>query len=92
MEQVLRPVDNVIVYIDDVLVHTDNHEKHLQTLEKVLQCLQSHHLKINLDKCIFGNTKVDYLGFVLTPDGIKPGTNKLKAILDAKPPTDIKMI
>ena len=92
MEQVLRPVDNVIVYIDDVLVHTDNHDKHLQTLEKVLQCLQSHKLKINLDKCIFGNTKVDYLGFVLTPDGIKPGTNKLKAIQDAKPPTDVKMI
>ena len=28
MEQVLRPVDNVIVYIDDVLIHTDSHEKH----------------------------------------------------------------
>ena len=58
----------------------------------MLQCLQSHHLKINLDKCIFGNTKVYYLGFILTPGEIKPGTNKLKAIQDAKPPTDVKMI
>jgi hypothetical protein len=35
---------------------------------------------------------VSFLGFTLTPDGIKPGKNKLKAIKDAKPPTDIKTI
>jgi hypothetical protein len=35
---------------------------------------------------------VSYLGFTLTPDGIKPGKNKLKAIKDAKPPSDIKTI
>ncbi len=33
-----------------------------------------------------------YLGFTLTPEGIKRGKNKLKAIKDAKPPTDIKTI
>jgi hypothetical protein len=38
------------------------------------------------------NKEVSYLGFTLTPDGIKPGKNKLKAINDAKPPTDIKTI
>jgi hypothetical protein len=32
------------------------------------------------------------LGFTLTPAGIKPGKNKLKAIKDAKPPTDVKTI
>jgi hypothetical protein len=40
----------------------------------------------------FGNKEVSYLGFTLTPEGIKPGIIKLKAIKDAKPPTDIKMI
>jgi hypothetical protein len=45
-----------------------------------------------LEKCIFGNKEVSYLGFTLTPEGIKPGKNKLKAIKDAKPPTDIKTI
>ncbi len=41
---------------------------------------------------MFGNKEVSYLGFTLTPEGIKPGKNKLKAIKDAKPPTDIKTI
>jgi hypothetical protein len=53
-------------------------------LEQVLQRLQQNHLKINLEKCIFGSKEVSYLGFTLTPEGIKPGKNKLKAIETAK--------
>jgi hypothetical protein len=49
-------------------------------------------LKINLEKCIFGNKEVSYLGFTLTPEGIKPGKNKLKAIQTAKPLADVKTI
>ncbi len=92
MEGVLRNLQNVIVYIDDLLIHSDTHERHLQTLEQVLQRLQQNHLKINLDKCIFGNKEVSYLGFTLMPEGIKPGKNKLKAIETAEIPTDIKTI
>jgi hypothetical protein len=49
-------------------------------------------LKINLEKFIFGNKEVSYLGFTLTPEGIKPGKNKLKAIQTAMAPADVKMI
>ena len=76
----MRNISNVIVYIDDLLVHTKTHEEHLKILEQVLERLHSHNLKINLDKCFFGNKEVSYLGFTLTPAGIKPGKNKLKAI------------
>jgi hypothetical protein len=92
MEGVLRDIPNVLVYIDNLLVHNDTHEKHLQVLDQVLALLHKNHLKINLEKCVFGKKEVSYLGFTLTPDGIKPGKNKLKAIKDAKPPTDIKTI
>ncbi len=92
MEGVLRNISNVIVYIDDLLVHTNTHEDHVKVLKQVLQRLHSHNLKINLDKCFFGNKEVSYLGFTLMPEGIKPGKNKLKAIKDAKPPTDVKTI
>jgi hypothetical protein len=92
MEGVMRNISNIIVYIDDLLVHTTTHEEHLKVLEQVLERLHSHNLKINLDKCFFGNKEVSYLGFTLTPAGIKPGKNKLKAIKNAKPPTDVKTI
>jgi RNase H-like domain found in reverse transcriptase len=49
-------------------------------------------LEINLDKCILGNKEVSYLGFTLTPEGIKPRKNKIKAIQTAKPPNDVKTL
>ncbi len=78
MEGVMRNISNVIVYIDDLLVHTKTHEEHLKVLEQVLERLHSHNLKINLDKCFFSNKEVSYLGFTLTPEGIKPGKTSLK--------------
>jgi len=54
--------------------------------------VRQNHLKINLEKRVFGNKEVSYLGFTLTLEGIKPGKIKLKAIKDAKPPMDIKTI
>jgi hypothetical protein len=92
MEQVLRGLNHILIYIDDVLIHTDTHEKHLEALEQVLLRLHQHHLKINLDKSLFGDRQVSYLGFTLTPEGIKPGKAKLKSIEQAKPPSDVKGI
>ncbi len=58
METVLLNVKNVLVYIDDLLIHTSTHDEHLQVLEKVFQRLEQNHLKVNLDKCFFGNQEV----------------------------------
>jgi len=63
----------LIVYIDDLLVHTKTHEDHLKVLDQVLDYLHHHNLKMNLDKCFFRIREVSYLGFTLTPEGIKPG-------------------
>ena len=92
METVMRGIEKVIVYIDDLLIHSANHEEHIATLKLVLERLVENGLKINLEKCVFGNQEVSYLGFTLTPHGITPGKDKLKAIKEALPPTDLKMI
>ena len=92
MEAAMLGIAKVIVYIDDLLIHSSSHEEQLASLSAVLGRLVHHGLKINLDKCVFGNEEVSYLGFTLTPQGIVPGKDKLQAIRDAKPPTDIKMI
>jgi hypothetical protein len=92
MEGVLWDIKNVIVYINDLLVHSDIHDKHLEVLEQVLMRLQRNHLMINLEKCIFGNKEVSYVGFTLTLEGIKPVKNILKAIEQANPPNEVKTI
>jgi hypothetical protein len=65
--------------------------KHLIVLDKVLTQLHKI-IWASIWRNAFGNKEVSYLGFTLMPDEIKPGMNKLKAIKDAKPPTDIKTI
>jgi len=82
----------VLVYIDDILVHTATHEEHLVVLEKVFQRLHTNILKVNLEKCVFGNSDVSYRGFTFTPSGIKPGQNQLQAIWDAQQPATVKMV
>ena len=71
------------------MLHTKTHEQHLEILEKLFDRLRQHGLKINLPKSFFGAVEVSYLGFKLTPTGIKPGTDKLKAVEKALPPKDI---
>jgi len=92
IEGVIWNLQNIIIYINNFLVHSDTHKKHLESLEQVLDRLSQNHLKINLEKCIFGNMEVSYLGFTLTTESIKPRKNKLKAIQQAKAPNDVKTI
>jgi hypothetical protein len=87
METVVNGISNVIVYIDDLLVHSASHEDHLVTLNQVLEWLVHHNIKINLQKCVFGSKEVSYLGFRLTEEGIKPGTDTLKAVKNATHPS-----
>jgi hypothetical protein len=86
MEKLMDGIDNIIVYIDDILIQSKSHEHHLQILDIVMTHLSENNMKIKVTKCFFGNTEVNYFGFRLTPQGIKPGKDKLKAVAKAKIP------
>ena len=61
-------------------------------LDELLARLVTHNVKINLQKCFFGSRNVAYLGFRLTEEGVKPGTDKLKAVSKATPPASVHEI
>ncbi|HEY7534112.1 MAG TPA: reverse transcriptase family protein, partial [Nitrospiraceae bacterium] len=92
MEHVLEGTKNILIYVDDVIIHTADHDHHLVILDETLTKLERHGLKINLDKCYFGNQKVAYLGFTLTPTGIEPGKEKLKLVKEYKEPTNLREV
>ena len=92
METVVHGLANVIVYIDDLLLHSTTHEQHLRQLDELLGRLALHRVKINLPKCDFGSKDVAYLGFRLTEEGVKPGSDKLKAVAQATPPSNVHEI
>jgi hypothetical protein len=55
-------------------------------MEQVLERLQQANFRANLRKCYFGESKIDYLGYEITRDGIKPQPKKVEAILKLIPP------
>ncbi len=47
-------------------------------------------LKVNAEKSTFCTLEKEYLGYILTRDGIKPQSNKVQAILTIQPPKNVK--
>src|SRR5260221_4662780 len=60
-----------IGYIDDILVYSDSLEEHKDHVQEVLQQLQDAGLYANAKKCIFHTNMVEYLGFILSPEGLR---------------------
>jgi len=91
MSELMAALEFVRTYLDDLLCITRaSLEDHLEKLKVVLTRLQDAGLKINADKSKFCAHETEYLGYVLTRDGIKPQTNKVQSILALKPPTNVK--
>ncbi len=80
-------------YIDDPLcISRESLEDHLEILEEVLRRLCDAGLKVNADKSTFCALEIEYLGYVLTKDGIKPQSNKVQVILAIQPPKGVKQL
>ncbi len=77
--------------MDDLLINTRRTlDKHLQKMETVLTRLRDAGLKVNAAKSLFCAHEIEYLGFILTREGIKPQPKKVQAILVLNPPYNVK--
>ena len=92
VELAMRGLENVIVYIDDLILHSHDHTTHRKELLQLFERLRKTGLKVNLRKCHFGSNNVNYLGFRLTPNGILPGVDKLQAVRETSPPTNVHQV
>lgn len=84
MEMVLRglPWKTCLVYLDDVLIYSRSFSEHLQHLEEILSRLQSSGLKLNPSKCCFARDQVQFLGHVVSKNGIQPDPKNVKSVQD----------
>jgi hypothetical protein len=80
------------VYLDDIIIIGKDLKTHLQNLAKVLKRLAEFNLKIQLDKCEFMRRETEFLGHVITQEGIKPDPEKITKILYWKLPKTQKEI
>jgi len=82
------------VYIDDLMIFTDtdDQERHDRIMLEVLKHLRDNDLFVKPEKCCFRVTEVDFLGMIVSRNGIKMDPEKVNAILKWPEPTNVKQV
>eukprot|EP00253_Pinus_taeda_P012064 PITA_12064 len=79
----------VLIFIDDILIYSRTIEEHHEHLRIVLQTLRKHQLYAKFSKCDFFKEEIQYLGHVISKDGIAVDPEKIKAVMDWPIPKDV---
>ena len=83
----------VTAYINDVLVYTNGTlEEHRQHVKKILHVLQEAGIRLRFDKSVFHVKEVEYLGLILTTEGIRIDDIKITAVQDWPTPKNLKEV
>ena len=80
----------VIVYLDDILIYSDNPSEHRRHVKEVLRRLRANGLYAAEKKCFFHQDRVEFLGFILSPEGLSMDEAKVKVIQDWPEPRKVK--
>jgi hypothetical protein len=82
----------VLVFFDDILIYNKSWEEHVQHVDRVLQLLEEKQLYAKPSKCAFGVQEVEYLGHIVSHEGVKVDPNKIKAMREWPIPKTLKKL
>lgn len=91
MNEVLEPFLHkfVMVFLDDILIYSPTLETHISHLSIVLEVLRQHNFYMKESKCSFAQTKLDYLGHIISVEGVETDPSKTEAMLKWLVPTTV---
>lgn len=76
-------LDNfVVIHLDDILIYSTNQEKHEHHVYLILETFQGCGLDDKLEKCLFHQTYVEFLGYIISKKGISMDMKKIQSILE----------
>ena len=90
MDKELSGIEGVKCRMDDILVIRRDQVEHDQQLKQVLNRVVERRLVPNLEKSLFSQTRLQYLGQVIDSKGVRQHPSKVEAIADIAEPQDIK--
>lgn len=72
----------MVVFFDDIFIYSPTLELHLLHLDKVLELLEQNKFHLHKNKCLFVQHELQYLGHVVSANGVAPDPSKISAMLD----------
>ena len=79
-------------YFDDLPCMGKTFETFCTSLELLLMQLEKYNLKVRIEKCSFGQTELEFLGHIVSGEGIKPSPKKIEALQKMPYPQTIKQL
>lgn len=92
IDNIIRGLDFCYAYIDDVLIASSSEEEHIQHLRQVFQRFEEYGIVLNVNKCEFGRSEINFLGHKINAYGIQPLTEKVLAIKNFPKPNSIRKL
>ena len=92
INEVLTGLDFAMGYLDDIIIFSRTEEEHLRHLEIIFERLRGADLKLKLQKCSFFKKHIQYLGHLLSEEGIQPLPEKLESISKMPTPKNAKQV
>ena len=80
----------VLVFFDDIVIYKKSWKVHVQHVDRVLKLLEEKQLYAKTSKCFFGVQEVEYMGHIVSHEGVKVEPKKIKFVKEWKIPTTIK--
>lgn len=92
MNRILQPFLRkfALVFFDDILIYSGDVDSHREHLRQVLQVLRDNRLVANRKKCTFGQHQLEYLGHLISKEGVSADPNKIKDMLQWPEPKTVK--
>ena len=83
MNEVFKPLlrKYVLVFFDNILIYSRTIEEHVQHLATVLDILKNQQLYVNRPKCYIAQRRLEYLGHVISEEGVAVDQAKIEAML-----------
>ena len=92
INDILRGCNFAMGYLDDIIIYSRNEKEHLEHLEEIFKRLKAAGLKLKLEKCCFFKKHIQYLGHLISAEGIQPLPEKLESIAKMPAPRTPKEI
>ncbi|GJY45189.1 putative mitochondrial protein [Tanacetum coccineum] len=81
-----------LVFFDDIMVYSPSIIDYIDHLRMVLQIMRENTLFAKQSKCVFGTTQVEYLGHIISAQGVSTNPSKIKAMQECPVPTTLKQM